>query len=246
MIQFPITLGGIAFNHVNVFQAISDSDFMGIICLMACLLLSIMSWTIILYKFVSLSAASRQSEAFMKKCLTTGSLDQAFKLAKRYPESPLAQIFRDAYLEMQLENWYADSRLGPEQLLLAARTSLERVLERTINEEIRRLESYLIFLATTSNVAPFIGLFGTVWGVLGAFQALSRSGSAALSALAPGMATALTATIAGLFAAIPASVFYNYFTNKIAILISQMDSFALQLANVIMKQIISSVSPEVR
>jgi len=88
-------------------------------------------------------------------------------------------------------------------------------------------------------VAPFIGLFGTVWGVLGAFQALSRSGSAALSALAPGMATALTATIAGLFAAIPASAFYNYFTNKIAILISHMDSFSLQLANIIQKRIIT-------
>ena len=124
--------------------------------------------------------------------------------------------------------------------MIVAKVSIERVLERTITEEIRHLESYLIFLATTSNVAPFIGLFGTVWGVLGAFQALSRTGSAALSSLAPGMATALTATIAGLFAAIPASVFYNYFTNKIAIMITDMDSFSLQLANILQKRILTT------
>jgi biopolymer transport protein TolQ len=233
-------LTGIAFNHVNIFQAIADSDFMGILCLSTCLVLSIICWALILYKLVTISAASRQSDAFIDECLNSaGSLEEAFRLSKRYAESPVAQVFRETYLEMQLENWYADAALTQEQRLLAARTSVERVLERAITEEIRRLESYLIFLATTSNVAPFIGLFGTVWGVLGAFQALSRTGSAALSALAPGMATALTATIAGLFAAIPASAFYNYFTNKIAILISHMDSFSLQLANIIQKRIIT-------
>ncbi len=239
----PLVFFGIDVNHVNIFQAIADSDFMGIICLTACLILSVISWAIILYKLVTISAASRQSDAFIDDCLNNvNSLDEAFRLTKQYPESPVAQVFREAYLEMQLENWYSDLALSHEQRLLAARTSLDRVLERTITEEIRRLESYLIFLATTSNVAPFIGLFGTVWGVLGAFQALSRSGSAALSALAPGMATALTATIAGLFAAIPASVFYNYFTNKIAILISHMDSFALQIANIFQKRILSSTT----
>jgi len=235
-----LALTGIAFNHVNIFQAIADSDFMGILCLSTCLVLSIICWALILYKLVTISAASRQSDAFIDECLNSaGSLEEAFRLSKRYTESPVAQVFRETYLEMQLENWYANAALTQEQRLLAARTSVERVLERAITEEIRRLESYLIFLATTSNVAPFIGLFGTVWGVLGAFQALSRSGSAALSALAPGMATALTATIAGLFAAIPASAFYNYFTNKIAILISHMDSFSLQLANIIQKRIIT-------
>jgi len=237
--MIPVTIASVAFNHVNLFQAIRDSDFMGILCLTACLILSVISWTIIFYKFVAISRASRESDAFIEQCLSSaGSLEEAFRLSKNYTASPVAQVFREAYLEMQLENWFADSKLTQEQRLLAARTSLERVLERAITEEIRRLESYLIFLATTSNVAPFIGLFGTVWGVLGAFQALSRAGSAALSSLAPGMATALTATIAGLFAAIPASVFYNFFTNKIAILISHMDSFALQLANVMQKRVI--------
>lgn len=237
--MIPICIAGIAFNHVDLFQAIRDSDFMGILCLTSCLVLSVISWAVIFYKFVMITRAARKSDAFINKCLTSaGSLEEAFRLSKNYSESPVAQVFREAYLEMQLENWYADTALTQEQRLLAARTSLERVLERAITEEIRRLESYLIFLATTSNVAPFIGLFGTVWGVLGAFQALGRSGSAALASLAPGMATALTATIAGLFAAIPASVFYNYFTNKIAILISHMDSFALQVANVMQKRII--------
>jgi len=236
-----LPLLGIAVNHVNLFQALRDSDFMGILCVGACLVLSIISWAIILYKLVSLSNASRQSDDFLNTCMEkSGSLEEAYRLAKAYPQSPLAQIFRQVYFEMELENWFSSKSLSPEQRLMAAKVSIERVLERTITEEIRHLESYLIFLATTSNVAPFIGLFGTVWGVLGAFQALSRTGSAALSSLAPGMATALTATIAGLFAAIPASVFYNYFTNKITIMITDMDSFSLQLANILQKRILTA------
>ncbi|MCX7964823.1 MAG: MotA/TolQ/ExbB proton channel family protein [Candidatus Sumerlaea chitinivorans] len=240
-----LSLGGIAVNHVNIFQAIRDSDFMGLLCLIACIVLSIISWAIIFYKLVRIHAASKQSDEFMERCMGgSGSLEEAFRHSNDYPESPLAQIFREAYLEMQLENWYRNPRYTPEQRLTAARVGLERVLERTISEEIRILETYLIFLATTSNVAPFIGLFGTVWGVLGAFQSLSRAGSAALTALAPGMATALTATIAGLLAAIPASVFYNYLTNKIAILTSRMDAFALELANVIQKRILKEYAEE--
>lgn len=235
----PAAIAGIAVNHVNIFQAIRDSDFMGLLCLVACLSLSVASWAVIFYKLAALRAAQRQSEAFLEQCDSAGGFEETFRFSKEFPESPLAQIFREAYVEMEMEKWFRDSRLTPEHRLLAARATLERVLERAIAEEIRHLESYLIFLATTSNVAPFIGLFGTVWGVLGAFQALGRSGSAALSALAPGMATALTATIAGLFAAIPASVFYNYLTNKIAIMITSMDSFALVIANAFQKRIVS-------
>ncbi|MBX7245217.1 MAG: MotA/TolQ/ExbB proton channel family protein [Candidatus Sumerlaeaceae bacterium] len=239
-----LALAGIAANHVNLFQAIRDSDIMGIICLVACLTLSVFSWAIILYKTNQINAASRQSDRFIDKCMSgRGSLEEAYRHTGEYPDSPLAQILREAYLEMQMENWYNDDSYSDEDRFTAARVSLERVCERTISTEIRHLESYLIFLATTSNVAPFIGLFGTVWGVLGAFQSLVTAGSAALSALAPGMATALVATIAGLVAAIPASIFYNYLTNKITILISRMDSFALELSNIMQKRLIKMPPP---
>jgi biopolymer transport protein TolQ len=234
-----LALAAIATNHVNVFQAIRDSDWMGLLCLIGCIILSIVSWAIILYKYFKVRAATRQSDRFVTRCMTgSGSLDEAFRHTGDYPDSPLAALLREGYLELQMENWYADPELGEEERMTSARMGLERVLERTINHEIRELESYLIFLATTSSVAPFVGLFGTVWGVLGAFQALANAGSAALQSLAPGLATALVATIAGLVAAIPASVFYNYFTNKNTILIARMDAFSLELSNIVQKKMI--------
>lgn len=234
-----IALGGIAANHVNVLKAIGDSDLMGLLCLVSCIVLSIFSWTIIFYKTFQVNAASGQSDDFIDRCMSgSGSIEEAYRHTGEYPDSPLAQILREAYLEMQMENWYNDPVYSDDDRLSASRVGLERVVDRTISNEIRHLESYLIFLGTTSSVAPFIGLFGTVWGVLGAFQALGHAGGAALQSLAPGLATALVATIAGLIAAIPATVFYNYLTNKIAIMISRMDAFALELSNVLQKRMI--------
>lgn len=224
--------------HVDIVKAMKDSDFMGIICVAGCVILSIVSWVVILYKWKVIREAATQSDRFDRVMDNVGSLKEAFRKSTDYPASPLAQILREAFLEMENEGWYADINGSLDEKLTVARLSVERVMERTISNELRRLESHLIVLATTTNVAPFVGLFGTVWGVLAAFQALSNTGSAALAALAPGMSTALVATIAGLIAAIPASIFYNYLTNKIAILTSRMDSFALELANIIQKQLI--------
>lgn len=237
-----ISASGAEAMHVDIVKAIKDSDFMGILCLVGCLVLSAISWVIIFYKMNMIKGASNQSDRFDKVLDTAGSLEEVFRRTPEFPQSPIAQILREALLEMEAENWYADDLYGMEERLTAARLGVERVMERTISNEVRRLESHLIFLATTSSVAPFIGLFGTVWGVLAAFQALGRTGSAALSALAPGMSTALVATVAGLIAAIPASIFYNYLSNKINVLTSRMDSFALELANIIQKRMVKQVA----
>jgi len=239
-----LATSGVEAMHVDIVKAVRDSDFMGILCLGGCLLLSLVSWIIIFYKLNTIRSAVQQSDRFDRVLDTAGSLEEVFRRTPDFPESPIAQILREAILEMEAENWYADDIYNMEERLTAARLGVERVMERTISNEVRRLESYLIFLATTTNVAPFVGLFGTVWGVLAAFQALSRTGSAALSALAPGMSTALVATVAGLVAAIPASIFYNYLANKIAILTSRMDSFALELANIIQKRMVKQIATE--
>lgn len=246
MIDFTaiIATSGVEAMHVDIVKAVNDSDFMGVLCLVACLGLSVVSWVIILYKLKMIRNAGSQSDRFDHVLDTAGSLEEVFRRTPEFPESPIAQILREAILEMEAENWYADDLYEMEERLTAARLGVERVMERTISNEVRRLESHLIFLATTSSVAPFIGLFGTVWGVLAAFQALGATGSAALSTLAPGMSTALVATVAGLIAAIPASIFYNYLSNKIAILTSRMDSFALELANIIQKRMIKQVATE--
>lgn len=230
--------------HVDIVKAVRESDFMGILCLLGCLVLSVISWVIIFYKIGEIRRATNESDRFDRVLDSAGSLEEVFRRTQDFPNSPIALILREALLEMEAENWYADDIYEMDERLTAARLGVERMMERTISNEVRRLESHLIFLATTTNVAPFVGLFGTVWGVLAAFQAMGSTGSAALSALAPGMSTALVATVAGLVAAIPASIFYNYLSNKIAILTSRMDSFALELANIIQKRMVKQIAHE--
>jgi biopolymer transport protein TolQ len=168
-----------------------------------------------------------------------GNLGQAFKIASNYPDSPLAQLLREAYLEVEMENWYHDSKgLSLDGRIQAAKISIDRILEQTSTNEIKRLEGWLGFLATTANVCPLIGLFGTVWGILGAFQAVAREGSTAISSLAPGVSTALMTTVAGLIAAIPSVIFYNYLLSKVQHLVRRMDSFGMEVSNIIQKQIL--------
>jgi len=226
--------------EASLIRAIRDSDMIGIICYIVLTFFSVISWAIIGYKMLHIYHANHQTDEFVDLCMSgSGSLDDAYTHASEYPDSPLAQVLREAYLELQIENWYRDAgQLTFSNRLELAKVSIERILQRTCDNEVRHLESYLIFLATTAAVTPFIGLLGTVWGILGGFQALAVQGATAIQALAPFVSTALGATVFGLIAAIPAVVSYNYLANKIQILVTRMDSFALELSNVIQKRIL--------
>jgi biopolymer transport protein TolQ len=224
----------------DIMEMVRHMDFVGGVCLGFTILFSIGSWAVILFKGIHFQIAGRQTSKFVKECMSgTGSLEEAYRNTGSYPDSPLAQILREGYLELELEDWYKTGyNLTPSQRIDVAKAGLERVFERTITNEVSQLESYLILLAVTSNVCPFFGLFGTVWGIMVTFQAIGHSESAAaLSSLAPGIATALVVTVAGLAAAIPASIMYNYFTARVQLFTSRMDSFALELANVFQKQL---------
>jgi len=240
-IQIPIlTLGPSSWFTVDLISAVKGSDLMGWFCLTVTAIFSIISWGIIGYKFLHVRLATMQTNRFVEKCMAgKGDLGQAFQLTSRYPDSPLAQILREAYLEVEMENYYQDIKgLSLDGRIEAAKISLERVMEQTSSNEIRHLEGWLGFLATTANVCPLIGLFGTVWGILGSFQAVAREGSAAISSLAPGVSTALMTTVAGLIAAIPSVIFYNYLLSKVQHLVKRMDSFSMEVSNIIQKQII--------
>ena len=115
--------------------------------------------------------------------------------------------------------------------------NVSRALRRATNSEITRLEKYLTFLATTGSTSPFIGLFGTVWGIMTAFEGIGKTGSASLAVVAPGIAEALIATAIGLVAAIPAVMAYNHFQNKIRVLINEMDSFSTEFLNIVQRNI---------
>jgi biopolymer transport protein TolQ len=225
---------------VDIFKLIHNADILGKFALMVLAVFSVISWMVIVYKYLHIRQAASQTDSFVKVCNEgSGELREAFSKAVDFPDSPLAQILREGYLELEIENWYREGYdLKPEARVELAKVGMERVFERTISSEITHLESKLIFLATTSNACPFIGLFGTVWGIMGTFQSMTSTGSVALSSLAPGLSTALITTVGGLFCAIPASIMYNYLTHRVRVLISRMDAFALELSNVIHKQIL--------
>jgi len=225
---------------VDIIGIIVSADLVGKICLGITIIFSIVSWAIIIYKFVHIHMATRQTNRFLKECMSgSGNLEEAYRKASSYPDSPLAQILREGYLELEIEDWYnLGYNLSEEQRVEVAKSGIDRVLERTVSNEIVHLEGNLIFLAITANVCPFFGLFGTVWGIMGTFQGLGTSGAGALSTLAPGIATALTTTVGGLAAAIPASIAFNYFTGKVQNMISRMDSFSLELSNIMTKQLL--------
>ena len=161
--------------------------------------------------------------------------------AKKLLRSPVASMFRAGYADVEKikKELIPASPSAPavnsegQRKLAEELASIERTLKRVAGSEITRLERALTFLATTGNATPFIGLFGTVWGIMDAFRQIGFRGSTSLAIVAPGISEALIATAAGLFAAIPAVVAYNYFLNKMRVVTSQMESFSAEFLNIV-------------
>jgi len=189
---------------------------------------SIISWALIVEKWWQFRRVKRQTLAFLK-IYREGRRGTAVHAAvKQYRESPLAQLYAAAYqevagLEESLDD--VDDVRGVEVA--------QRAMRRAAGHEVSRLERYLPFLATTASAAPFIGLFGTVWGIMAAFQGIGQQGSASLAVVAPGISEALIATAFGLGAAIPAVIGYNYFVNRVKHWAAEMDGFALDVLNLL-------------
>ena len=189
--------------------------------LLLLILASISSWAILVMKFRELRAAERDTEEFVEAYLES-PLDSAYEVARRHPSSPLATVFKSGYTELaRLERLQ-----GPNGHV--TRDQLEGVISRLgwiRGEEIHRLERGLSFLATIASSGPFVGLFGTVIGIMNSFESIGASGSASLAVVAPGIAEALVATAVGLFAAIPAAVGYNYSSARLNRLTARLETF---------------------
>lgn len=197
---------------------------------------SVVSWAIILYKFLVVQRAMRQSEAFLDFFWSKKRFDAIGQGLKEYKHSPLAILFRDVYQElMQGRRGVEGQEDAPMLADLGEQERVARVLRRATTSETHRLEKYLTFLATTGSAAPFIGLFGTVWGIMDAFHGIGQTGSASLAVVAPGISEALVATAIGLVAAIPAVIGYNHFLNKVNILIGDMDNFSQEMLNIVQR-----------
>ncbi len=187
------------------------------------LILSIFSWAVIFSKWSVFGRARRSNRQFLRAFRKANALDAVALASEQYRSSPLVSIFDFGYSEIDRQMKAAGT--------LSNKVSLERSLQLGMSEELAKLERNMNLLATTATVSPFIGLFGTVWGIIEAFQGLGQAGSASLRAVAPGISEALITTALGLAAAIPAAIFYNLFGNDIKEFAARMEDFALEFLN---------------
>ena len=205
--------------------------------LIVLLYFSVVSWGIIFYKLLQVYRANGASERFLEFFYKAKSFDSISTQLDRFDNSPLAVLFQEGYGELKKLQAKGEQKADPGIIStdLGGIDNIARSLRRATTSEITRLEKYLTFLATTGATAPFIGLFGTVWGIMSAFEKIGQSGSASLAVVAPGIAEALIATAIGLVAAIPAVMGYNHFQHKIKVLISEMDSFSTEFLNIVQR-----------
>ncbi len=188
------------------------------------LLISLFSWTVIFSKWGSFRKARNANNQFLRAFRKAAGLETMALAVEQFRAAPLTTIFEFGYTEV--------ARQVKARGTLTNKLSLERSLQLGMNDELARLEHNVNWLATAATVSPFIGLFGTVWGIINAFEGLGASGSASLRAVGPGIAEALVATALGLAAAIPAAVFYNYFGNAIKEIGGRMEDFTLEFMNI--------------
>jgi biopolymer transport protein TolQ len=200
------------------------------------LLFSFVSWVIIFAKFLRLRRISRQSEKFVTFFRKSKRFSEVNTFAGELADTPLTTLFKAGYAELDAQvkaNRTDDAPTtgGGGKLLIKNISGIERALERAIGVEMSRLTRSMTFLATTASACPFIGLFGTVWGIMQSFRAIGMTGSTSIAAVAPGISEALVNTAAGLAAAIPAMIFYNYFMGKIREQRAGMEDFSLEFIN---------------
>jgi len=238
-------------SDTGIIALISNAGLMVRFVLLLLLIFSISSWAIIIYKYRYLKNALKQSALFTDFFWDSRDFSDVFKKAKEFGGSPAERIFRVVYLELKKlaqsgADFEKDTSKGTDAESFPIRSeyfvsgNLKRSLRRSINTETTKMSQMVPFLATTGNTAPFIGLFGTVWGIMNSFHSIGIRGSANLAVVAPGISEALVATAAGLAAAIPAVIAFNYFLQKISTIESELQSFASDLLNIIERDIIRS------
>ncbi|MFP4649674.1 MAG: MotA/TolQ/ExbB proton channel family protein [Desulfosalsimonas sp.] len=228
-------------DSLNVVSMVLNAGLVVQFVIFLLLAFSVATWAIIIIKYIQVRKAYNESAFFIEYFWKTRDFSNSFAKAKELRYSPVARIFRIAYLELKKLNRMASSSghahdtggSSAERKSMGVET-VRRALNRSVTMESIRLIQLVPFLATTGNISPFIGLFGTVWGIMNSFHGIaSQRGATSLAAVAPGISEALVATAAGLAVAIPAVIGYNYFTQKIRILESEMESFSSDFVNIV-------------
>ena len=234
-------------HEINIFQMMINAGLMVQFVLLLLLFFSIASWAIILIKYRYIMKAFRESARFTDFFWKSRDLSNAFLKAKQLGSSPVARVFRVGYLELKKlsksgvsisQSQSTEAETSSLSSMFTGTDNVKRALRRAINTEMTKMTQMVTFLATTGNTAPFIGLFGTVWGIMNSFHGIGLKGSASLAVVAPGISEALVATAVGLAVAIPAVIAFNYFTQKIRVIESELQSFAADFLNIVERDIL--------
>ncbi|MFI5173242.1 MAG: MotA/TolQ/ExbB proton channel family protein [Terriglobia bacterium] len=232
----PMILMAISFASDKLVNLVVQSGIVAKVVLGILLFFSLVSWAIILKKFVVFKHARFRSSQFLRLFRRSQKLSEISAGCEPLRGAPLTEVFLSGYQELQSQMMLASNTPGTGQTTVRTPTlksleSVRRALLRGSSAELSKLEKKLNWLATTGTVTPFIGLFGTVWGIIDAFEGLGTAGNASLKAVAPGISEALITTAAGLFAAIPAVIFYNHFLHQLKDFAASMDDFSLEFLN---------------
>ncbi len=221
----------------DIVRLVADATIIGKLVLLILLIFSAISWAVIFYKIWSFRRAERQTATFLGVFRKSAKFSEVQAVCPTLAASPLVGLFQSGYAELntQLRTDKSDpAKPGAPAArpTLKSLDAVDRALLRASAVELGKLENRVPFLATTASITPFIGLFGTVWGIVIAFQGIASAGNTSLGVVAQPIAEALIATAAGLFAAIPAVYFYNHFTYKVKKFATEMDDFSLEFLNI--------------
>lgn len=239
----PVAVEGATHTSSSVLEIIAHSDPLLQATLLLLIGFSVVSWGIIFYKARFLNQAMKESNQFLDAFWRADRLDEAYRSVENYPHSPVAQVFRAGFAELRrlLQDHPDDKKGEPKDGKEGSSNNIgpsgidnvTRALRRAGTAQITTLEKRLPFLATCGSTSPFIGLFGTVWGILQAFQKIGQTGQASIQTVGPSISEALIATAVGLFAAIPAVMAYNFFLSRIRLLSAEMDNFSSDFLNIV-------------
>ena len=224
--------------QIDLVSAFSQGDVIGLGINVFLFIVSVYGIALYLHKSAEIKKVVRATARFEKVAEAESGWDKLYLASRDCDQSPLARLLRETYVECKLENWFQQKELGADFRLNIAKRTIDGILSKTINDEETRLKKRMEQIAGIATIAPLVGLFGTVYGVLIAFQAIGLEGSAGISNLAPGVSTALTTTLLGLLAAIPAYFGHIKLMTSIKELASRMENFAQDLENAVRKQIL--------
>jgi biopolymer transport protein TolQ len=201
--------------------------------------MSVATWAIVVAKFVYMARIQKTTDGFIKSFWDSRSLNDLNSRLSEHPYSPVREVFRSGYAELVRGSQLRDQASTTEIAVTAAMDNLHRALSKSKLFERRRMEKFLSILAIRASSSPFIGLFGTVWGIMRAFEGIARTGSASLAAVAPGISEALIATAFGLAAAIPAVIGYNIFSSRVRGQVASIDGFTSDFLNIVERYLVT-------